>query len=290
MFKVKKWEITVVLLIVLLFVGYLYRDRLKDVAVDLNLSRAAGAVIRTDFLDNPHDPPRDFSLATPSERASVIQHAKSSGYTHIYIDAFGWGNNPFDLYADQTTAQKLFEEVTNAGLKVMLGIAPEGNKSHFKRKYPNFNAVFQGFGQKYSSYVDVFVIGVEADEVWSYSQINSLGKSLRSTTSKGIYVHFTTGVWGPPGSETSWWKNAGWATGLSYQYENKTKFNGGGFIVSPPEMTSQTQALVAALNPLGKKFIAGEYAYKVSESRARAAGTAAMKAGANGFMNGGPNR
>ena len=59
-----------------------------------------------------------------------------------------------------------------------------------------------------------------------------------------------------------------------------------GFRLSEQQIMEWTRQRVARLHALGKTFITGEYAYRVSEAHARRLGAAALRAGADGAGNG----
>ena len=103
------------------------------------------------------------------------------------------------------------------------------------------------------------------DEYWSGDEQNQLGRHLDNLTDRPLFVHYTSGEWEGAKSE--------WVDGLIYQY---------GFGLSEGDVADRTAQLVSRLHPMGKTFIAGEYAYRVPEADARRLGAAALRAGADG--------
>jgi hypothetical protein len=108
-----------------------------------------------------------------------------------------------------------------------------------------------------------------ANEYWNDAELDRIGSTLNSQTSKPIYVHFTSGEW--KGALKSW------VSGLVYQY---------GFGLTEQQVEDRTRELVARMQQAGKTFIAGEYAFKADDATARRLGDAALRGGAQRFANG----
>jgi hypothetical protein len=209
-------------------------------------------------------------------RARIRAALKERGYTHIYLNAlFDSNGEPgrrqaFDAFEQPAQFREYLRELKADGLTpvVMLGVEDQpGNQE----KYPP--AVFQEKLRTLIPQIDDaagnYLLGVETNEYWNDAELDQIGSTLNSLTSKPIYVHFTSGEW--KGALKSW------VSGLVYQY---------GFGLTEQQVEDRTRDLVARMQQAGKTFIAGEYAYKTDEATARRLGDAALRGGAQGFANG----
>ena len=148
-------------------------------------------------------------------------------------------------------------------------MAPDDAPTFHKTSERALPGLWDSFIPAIDDLVSSYVVGLEMDEYWSPAVQNRLGEHLDGLTDRPLFVHFGAGQW--EGAKRPW------VDGLIYQY---------GFRLTEQQIVERTRQLVARLHALGKTFIAGEYAYRVSEAHARRLGAAALRAGADGAGNG----
>ena len=209
------------------------------------------------------------------DRAAVRQALQDRGYSHIYVytvyegdPAYGAGKL-FNGYGSVSGFRQALQELGDDGLAPGLWLAPDDAPRFHRNSAEALPATWDRFIPMVDDVVSSYVMGLEMDEYWTRSEQERLGRHLDSLTASPIFVHYTAGEW--EGAKSSW------VDGLVYQY---------GFGMSEQEIGARTEQLVSRLHPLGKTFIAGEYAYRVPESEARRLGAAALRAGADGVGNG----
>ena len=208
-----------------------------------------------------------------SERAAVRQTLKDRGYTHIYLYAMNEGDydgkTVFNGYSSPARFREMLQELVDDGLAPVVWLAPDDAPRFHADSARTLPAKWDRFIPAIDDLVSSYVVGLEMDEYWTAEEQDVLGRHLNGLTDRPLFVHYLAGEW--EGAKSSW------VDGLIYQY---------GFGLSEQQVADRTRQLVSMLHPLGKTFIAGEYAYRTSESDARRLGTAALRAGADGVGNG----
>ena len=207
------------------------------------------------------------------DRAEAREALKERGYTHIYLYAMNEGDYGgkivFNGYRSPEQFRARLQELVDDGLAPVLWLAPDDAPSFHRDSAQTLPASWDRFIPTVDDLVSSYVVGLEMDEYWSGDEQNQLGRHLDNLTDRPLFVHYTSGEWEGAKSE--------WVDGLIYQY---------GFGLSEGDVADRTAQLVSRLHPMGKTFIAGEYAYRVPEADARRLGAAALRAGADGVGNG----
>lgn len=229
---------------------------------------------QTDFLTGGQ-----FTHLYPSfsvnKRKKLRNKVKQSGYTHIYIYIMNqndYRGPAFDFYDDIERYTSLLKELVDDGIEPVVWLAPDDapdlhKKYTVERLIRTWKQVIPAIDHLVSSYV----LGLEMDEYWNETQQNALGLALNELTPKPIFVHLRTSKWKPVLNS--------WATGIIYQY---------GFGKTAAQITEETLSMLSLLAEYPEKvFIAGEYSIRQSEEISGKLGDSALRAGANGFGNGG---
>ena len=208
-----------------------------------------------------------------SDRAAVREALKERGYTHIYLYAMNEGDyggkTVFNGYRSPEQFRARLQELVDDGLAPVVWLVPDDAPSFHKDSAQTLPASWDRFIPIIDNLVSSYVVGLEMDEYWSGDEQDQLGRYLDGLTNRPLFVHYTSGEW--EGAKSAW------VDGLIYQY---------GFGLSEADVANRTAQLVSRLRPMGKTFIAGEYAYRVPEADARRLGAAALRAGADGVGNG----
>lgn len=232
---------------------------------------------------------RKYYQAPPMIRAQYRAEIKKRGYTRIYFDLFGqWGKKE-SYFEHPTDLVPFLKESVADGLGTVVFLGPEDDKpaqakwKKGKRPWDAYLAQLKIFMKICGPHIAECVLGVEVEEYWPDYAVERIGAALRTMFQGPIWVHRSTGAHGAWG----WWKAQRWATGLAYQFTKRDKSNG--FLAHPTDVRTETTLYAGRLKTHGggKAFLAGEYAYRRPEAKARALGKVAMAAGATGFMNGG---
>jgi hypothetical protein len=207
------------------------------------------------------------------DRAEVRDALKERGYTHIYLYAMNEGDyggrTVFNGYRSPEQFRARLQELVDDGLAPVVWLAPDDAPTFHKDSAETLPESWEQFIPAVDDLVASYVVGLEMDEYWSEGEQDRLGRHLDSLTDRPLFVHYTSGEWEGAKSD--------WVDGLIYQY---------GFGLSEGDVADRTTQLVSRLHPMGKTFIAGEYAYRVPEAEARRLGAAALRAGADGVGNG----
>jgi hypothetical protein len=207
------------------------------------------------------------------DRAEVRDALKERGYTHIYLYAMNEGDyggrTVFNGYQSPEQFRARLQELVDDGLAPVVWLAPDDAPTFHKDSAETLPDRWEQFIPAVDDLVASYVVGLEMDEYWSAGEQDRLGRHLDSLTDRPLFVHYTSGEWEGAKSD--------WVDGLIYQY---------GFGLSEGDVADRTTQLVSRLHPMGKTFIAGEYAYRVPEAEARRLGAAALRAGADGVGNG----
>ena len=207
------------------------------------------------------------------DRAEVREALKERGYSHIYLYAMNEGDyggkTVFNGYRSPEQFRARLQELVDDGLAPVLWLAPDDAPSFHKDSAQTLPASWDRFIPTVDDLVSSYVVGLEMDEYWTEDEQNQLGRYLDRLTNRPLFVHYSSGEW--EGAKS------GWVDGLIYQY---------GFGLSERDIADRTAQLVSRLRPMGKTFIAGEYAYRIPEADARRLGAAALRAGADGVGNG----
>ena len=238
------------------------RDALRHMTDFLTLRSADGRTLYTQL----------YAGYSASDRAAVRDALRARGYTHIYlyvVNEGDLGGAHFDGYRDARGFRDLLAELVDDGLAPVVWLAPDDAPTFHKTSERALPGLWDSFIPAIDDLVSSYVVGLEMDEYWSPAVQNRLGEHLDGLTDRPLFVHFGAGQW--EGAKRPW------VDGLIYQY---------GFRLTEQQIVERTRQLVARLHALGKTFIAGEYAYRVSEAHARRLGAAALRAGADGAGNG----
>ena len=215
----------------------------------------------------------EYAGYSDAQRAEVRRALKERGYTHIYLYAMNEGDyggrTVFNWYRDPAGFRQILQELVDDGLAPVVWLAPDDAPNFHRDSAEVLPELWRSFIPAIDDLASSYVVGLEMDEYWSGSEQNDLGRHLNTLTEKPLFVHYRTGEW--EGAR------APWVDGIVYQY---------GSGVTEAEVRAQTRDLISELSPLGKTFIAGEYAYRVEEAYARRLGEAALEAGADGTGNG----
>ena len=207
------------------------------------------------------------------DRAEVREALKERGYTHIYMYAMNEGDYGgkavFNGYQSPDQFRARLRELVDDGLAPVVWLAPDDAPNFHRDSVKTLPNSWDRFIPAVDDLVASYVVGLEMDEYWSADEQDRLGGYLDRLTERPLFVHYTSGEW--EGAKSAW------VDGLIYQY---------GFGLSEVEVADRTEQLVSRLRPMGKTFIAGEYAYRVPEADARRLGAAALQAGADGVGNG----
>ena len=248
---------------------------------------ARTSIQKTDFLTVPDG--RGGYLRTltyageaVAKRNEIRQALRDRNYTQAYL-ALAWENGgvKFNFYEDPSGFQNRLAELSNAGLKPVVWLAPSDA--------PDFHGAYSPTRVKTSweriipaidPLVDSYVLGRESDRYWTDSEMEELGRALDGLTGKPIFVHLSAGY--SAGITANWWGlSKPWLKGVLYNF-------GTGFgQKTEAEVAARVKTIAPLFQAKSKYFIAGEYAAGVGESIAKGLGDAAVAAGADGFGNGG---
>ena len=201
------------------------------------------------------------------ERCRTVLRQRS--YTHFYIYAYNehdYGGPSFDFFTDPQRFRHLLAELKSSGLEPVVWLIPDDAASITAMPAREIHAKLAAFVPVVDDLVSSYVLGLELDEYWLPTKVDSLGSKLSELTSKPIAVHQLPGKWEYCGFS--------WCDYLILQY---------GFDKTTNDIHRITREVIAAL---GKPVVAGEYEV-TDESKAVAFGNAGVAAGASGFGNGG---
>lgn len=223
-----------------------------------------------------------------ASRERIFSEIAQRGYTRgPYLNLFE-ARTGRDHFARPERLVPYLAEIADACLGAVLEMGPEDEPSA-QQHYAGDRYLTQlrTFVPIVDPYVADYVLGVEVEEYWTREQVQAIGRQLRVLTTRPIWVHFKT-----PRERVSpkqWWESRKswvglWATGISFQYPKRDKKNG--FLAHPSDVKTWTQYLVPKLRARGLVLLAGEYAYRRPEEKARALGALAIRYGAVGAMNG----
>jgi hypothetical protein len=223
---------------------------------------------RTDFLSAGC-----FTHVAPGldarERANCIKNIKSRGYTHFYVYAYNekdYGGPRFDFYTNPTGYRDILKEIKGAGLKPVVWLNPDDAIVNRKRSISELTDRMTDLIPYIDDLVSSYVLGLELNEYWAKSKVNTLGKHLRTLTNKKIAVHQTKGRWD--------FCRFAWCDYMMLQY---------GFGKTAAQIKDMTHR---AMKGLDKPVVAAEYS-RAREGENVHLGNAAVSVGARGFGNGG---
>ncbi len=261
-------------------------------------TRPPGArVVQTDWLVMP--PSWSFLYLDQGSgfrdalRANMASRRYDAFALVIYNRDASFGSNLFYDFVDRPNSGRLHQrlnELRAAAFDIWMGIGFEDSKAG-QKKYPPSTLINQYLGpliQAIDSKMRGYWLGIEVNEYWSTAEVERIGRALRGHTRKPIYVHYQKGRWSgrhgqSDAAQQEWWRQQPWLTGLMYQYgkDHSTAF-----------IERETLRITRLLHPLGKLFLANEYAVgpphgEATEAEAVRLGDAAMRGGADGFLNGG---
>jgi len=212
----------------------------------------------------------EYPSMSASARSQCLNNIASRGYTHFYVYVYNendYGGPAFNYYNNPSGFVSILNEIRGAGLRPVVWLTSDDSPIMKQRSVTEIKAMYDKLIPVIDSRVDSYVLGLELDEYWSASKVNSLGTYLDSLTSKTIAVHQLKGNYN--------FCNYNWCDYMVFQY---------GMDKTESQIISMTHD---AINSLGKPVVAGEYNVNGGESRSIRLGNAGVSAGASGFGNGG---
>ena len=250
----------------------------KTLALLLALSGSVDAQVsghRTDFLtlDGKHDM-LGYAALSSDRRADIRASLRDRAYTHLYLYVIAEndiGLGYFNYYEKSDVYRSRLQEVRQEGLEPVVWLAPDDAPVFHRDSAETLPTIWNTFIPAVDDLVSAYVLGLELGEYWSSSEIRELGLHLNSLTDRPIYVHYNSGQLGEVYES--------WVDGILYQYLPPR---------TPESVRRETEQHAPRVQAAGKLFIAGEYAYMVPEHSAMELGATAVRAGADGFANGGP--
>ncbi|KKU63607.1 MAG: Outer membrane adhesin like protein [Candidatus Amesbacteria bacterium GW2011_GWA1_47_16] len=262
----KLWNLTKSVLLVFVFTGVVFMSASSPVNAESTVGVLPHA---TDFLSLPacgnNCGTTYLPTATASQRSTYISQLKSRGYTHVYLSVTA---SSFNFYSNASGFNSLLTELNNAGIKAVIWLTSDTGT--WKDKTVSaIKTDLSNFIPQIDAKVNSYVVGLEANEYWTSTEIQDIGNHMDSLTSKALAAHQTPGKWD--------YCFQGWCDYMVLQTNSPTQSS---------TTTQVNQKVLDARAALGKPVVVGEY-HKPDESTSITLGNAGLEACAAGFGNGG---
>ncbi len=251
------------------------RDR--TAADTLRLRQSAGEPLTATDASLPHAtdfltagcPTLVYAALDYTRRAQCRSAITERNYTHFYVYPYNesdFGGPAFDFFRHPQRFRETLLELRAAGIAPVVWLVPDDAPRFSALRSHAVGALIGRLVPVIDDLVSSYVLGLELDEYWAASTVDSLGTHLARLTTKPVAVHQTPGRWDYCKFE--------WCDYMILQY---------GFDADLDDIDRMTRAAIAEL---GKPVVAGEYEVE-NEGRAILRGDRGVAAGAAGFGNGG---
>jgi hypothetical protein len=209
-----------------------------------------------------------FPTGTASQRSAYISSLKSNGYTHAYLSVTASG---FNFYGNPTGYNSLLNELEVAGIKPVVWLTSDTGTWKDKSLTEIKNDL-SAFIPAIDSNVNSYVVGLEANEYWTSTEIQDIGNHMDSLTAKPLAAHQTPGKWD--------YCLQGWCDYMILQANNPTQST---------TATAVGDKVISAREGLNfsKPVVAGEYCKGGTGCNPKTLGDGGLAQCAAGFGNGG---
>jgi len=187
----------------------------------------------------------------------------NQGDTHIYLYTQN-GDDGIGNVSPQTDWEVRLDHLNSRGLRPVMWLMADDSPNLASKPLSVHKAHNAEMVRRFDNKVDAYVIGLEADEYWSATQVQEMVADLKTKTNKPVAVHLT------PGVKPSYYEGADLIFLQTGFHLNETQF----------------RARVNEALALGKPVVVSEYHMDSSSQLAKHYGDIACSMGAVGTGNG----